>query len=133
MISVSNLIFSIRWIFVWKKDKLWISKYSKENSFNSIPVIAWLSLKSFFVEASDLAFLIKNLLLFWLVWGVNSCHGEDAQSATEMVKIACATAKEKELVKPDDNVIITAGVPFGNAGTTNLLRIAKVIANKDLT
>ena len=68
-----------------------------------------------------------------LVWGVNSCHGEDAQSATEMVKIACATAKEKELVKPDDNVIITAGVPFGNAGTTNLLRIAKVIANKDLT
>ena len=50
-----------------------------------------------------------------------------------MVKIACATAKEKELVKPDDNVIITAGVPFGNAGTTNLLRIAKVIANKDLT
>ena len=67
-----------------------------------------------------------------LVWGVNSCHGEDAQSVTEMVKIACMIAKEKELVKPDDNVIITAGVPFGNAGSTNLLRIAKVIADKDL-
>ena len=67
-----------------------------------------------------------------LVWGVNSCHGEDAQSATEMVKIACMIAKEKELVKPDDNVIITAGVPFGNAGSTNLLRIAKIIADKNL-
>ena len=65
-----------------------------------------------------------------LVWGVNSCHGEDAQSATEMVKIACMIAKEKELVKHDDNVIITAGVPFGNAGSTNLLRIAKIIEDK---
>ena len=35
--------------------------------------------------------------------------------------------KNKNLVKPDDIVIITAGVPFGNAGSTNLLRIAKII------
>ena len=40
--------------------------------------------------------------------------------------------KDKGLVKPDDNVIITAGVPFGNAGSTNLLRLAKIIADKDL-
>ena len=65
-----------------------------------------------------------------LVWGVNSCLGDDAQSATEMVKIACMIAKEKQLVKHDDNVIITAGVPFGNAGSTNLLRIAKIIEDK---
>jgi len=68
-----------------------------------------------------------------LVWGVNSCHGEDAQSASEMVKIACSIAKEKKLVEQDDNVIITAGVPFGNAGSTNLLRIAKIIEDKNLT
>ena len=68
-----------------------------------------------------------------LVWGVNSCHGEDAQSASEMVKIACSIAKEKKLVEKDDNVIITAGVPFGNAGSTNLLRIAKIIEDKNLT
>jgi len=35
-------------------------------------------------------------------------------------------------VKPDDNIIITAGVPFGNAGSTNLLRITKIIADKNL-
>ncbi len=68
-----------------------------------------------------------------LVWGVNSCHGEDAQSASEMVSIACSLAKEKKLVKQDDNVIITAGVPFGNAGSTNLLRIAKIIEDKKFT
>ena len=50
-----------------------------------------------------------------------------------MVKIACSVAKNKNLVHTDDSVIITAGVPFGNAGSTNLLRIAKIIADKDLT
>ncbi len=69
-----------------------------------------------------------------IVWGVNSCFStEDAENTTEMVKIACSVAKDNNLVQPDDNVIITAGVPFGNAGSTNLLRIAKIIADKDLT
>ena len=49
-----------------------------------------------------------------------------------MVNIACGIVKNKNLVKADDSVIITAGVPFGNAGSTNLLRIAKIIDDKDL-
>ena len=69
-----------------------------------------------------------------LFWGVNSCHtSEDAQNAQEMVNIACRIVKEKKLVSPGDNVVISAGVPFGSAGTTNLIRIAEIIANKDLT
>ena len=40
--------------------------------------------------------------------------------------------KNKKLVKPGDNVVISAGVPFGSAGTTNLLRLAEIIADKDL-
>ena len=69
-----------------------------------------------------------------LYWGVNSCYTkEDAQSAQEMVKIACTIVKNKYLVQPGDNVVISAGVPFGNAGTTNLLRLAEIIADKDLT
>ena len=69
-----------------------------------------------------------------IIWGVNSCYSnEDPENTTEMVKIACRLAKNKKLVNQDDNVIITAGVPFGNAGSTNLLRIAKIIANKNLT
>ena len=77
---------------------------------------------------------IKTSRKMQIVWGVNSCHSvQDAENTTEMVKIACRIAKNKKLVDADDNVIITAGVPFGNAGSTNLLRIAKIIADKDLT
>ena len=77
---------------------------------------------------------IKTSRKMQIVWGVNSCHSvQDAENTTEMVKIACRIAKNKKLVNADDNVIITAGVPFGNAGSTNLLRIAKIIADKDLT
>ena len=69
-----------------------------------------------------------------LLWGVYSSHSEqDAQNATEMVNIACTIIKEKNLAKPGDSIVITAGVPFGNAGSTNLLRIAKIIDDKDLT
>ncbi len=68
-----------------------------------------------------------------LYWGVNSCHcDEDAQNTQEMVKIACTVVKSKKLVSPGDSVVISAGVPFGSAGTTNLLRIAEIIADKDL-
>ena len=50
-----------------------------------------------------------------------------------MVKIACTLVKNKKLVNPGDSVVISAGVPFGSAGTTNLLRLAEIIADKDLT
>ncbi|SVA32121.1 uncharacterized protein METZ01_LOCUS84975, partial [marine metagenome] len=63
-----------------------------------------------------------------LVWGVHSCHTpQDAKNTTEMVSISCKIIKEKDLAKPGDSIVITAGVPFGNAGSTNLLRIAKII------
>ena len=41
--------------------------------------------------------------------------------------------KDKKIAIPGDSVVITAGVPFGNAGSTNLLRIAKIIDDKNLS
>ena len=77
---------------------------------------------------------IKTARKMQIAWGVNSCHSmQDAANTTEMVNIACRVVKNKNLVKADDSVIITAGVPFGNAGSTNLLRIAKIIEDKKLT
>tara|TARA_Y100000590_G_scaffold469832_1_gene660046 strand:- start:215 stop:1633 length:1419 start_codon:yes stop_codon:yes gene_type:complete len=61
-----------------------------------------------------------------IVWGVHSCVGDDAQNTREMVNNACKIIKEEGLGKIGDSVVITAGVPFGNAGSTNLLRIAKI-------
>ena len=69
-----------------------------------------------------------------ITWGVHSAYTEqDAKNTTEMVSIACTALKNKKLVKAGDTIVITAGVPFGNAGSTNLLRIAEIIDDKDLT
>ena len=77
---------------------------------------------------------IKTARKAQLAWGVYSSHTkEDAKNVTEMVSIACTTIKERKLAKSGDSIVITAGVPFGNAGSTNLLRIAKIIDDKDLT
>tara|TARA_B110000438_G_scaffold228513_1_gene223097 strand:+ start:226 stop:1674 length:1449 start_codon:yes stop_codon:yes gene_type:complete len=77
---------------------------------------------------------IKTARKTQLVWGVYSSHTkQDAQNTTEMVSIACKTIKEKKLADSGESIVITAGVPFGNAGSTNLLRIAKIIKDKDLT
>jgi pyruvate kinase len=76
---------------------------------------------------------VKTARKLQIAWGVHSCHGEDAQNTREMVANACILLKKNDLAKIGDSIVITAGVPFGNAGSTNLLRIAKIIADKDLT
>jgi pyruvate kinase len=43
-----------------------------------------------------------------------------------MVKIASEIALREEFAAPGDRIVITAGVPFGTPGATNILRIAWV-------
>ena len=42
-----------------------------------------------------------------------------------MVKKGCALARNEGYAKRGDVVVIAAGMPFGTAGTTNLLHIAR--------
>jgi pyruvate kinase len=60
-----------------------------------------------------------------LVWGVHAVHGEDAHNFADMVQRAQRTALREEIAKEGDRLVITAGVPFGTPGTTNILRIAR--------
>ena len=60
-----------------------------------------------------------------LVWGVHSVQTEDVSDVADMVEHACRCAREEGFAKPDDTVLISAGVPFGTPGATNLLRIAQ--------
>ena len=60
-----------------------------------------------------------------LVWGVHAVHGEDAHNFADMVQRAQRTALREEMAKEGDRLVIIAGVPFGTAGTTNILRIAR--------
>ncbi|PPR46660.1 MAG: Pyruvate kinase [Alphaproteobacteria bacterium MarineAlpha5_Bin9] len=75
---------------------------------------------------------IKTARKMQVCWGINSCHGEDAIDTKAMVSNACKIIKDKQIASPNDSIVITAGVPFGSGAGTNLLRIAKIIADKDL-
>jgi pyruvate kinase len=61
-----------------------------------------------------------------LVWGVHSVLTQEIADVNTMTDLACQTALEQGFAKAGDNVVIAAGVPFGQAGTTNLLRLATV-------
>ncbi|HAT30434.1 MAG TPA: pyruvate kinase [Janthinobacterium sp.] len=61
-----------------------------------------------------------------LVWGVHSSVGSDVHNVDQMVALACRTALKEGFARPGEHVAITAGMPFGEPGTTNLLRIAEV-------
>ena len=61
-----------------------------------------------------------------LVWGVHCVHTDDATGFTDMVERACAQALDAGHAAPGERIVITAGVPFGTPGTTNVLRIARV-------
>ncbi len=61
-----------------------------------------------------------------LVWGVHSAVTPDAKDFSEMVKGARKVAKAAKIGKRGDSLVITAGVPFGTPGGTNILRIANI-------
>ncbi|MEP2946509.1 MAG: pyruvate kinase, partial [Lentilitoribacter sp.] len=61
-----------------------------------------------------------------IVWGLHSVITEDATDLDDMVDRACKIAAEEEFAKTGDRIIITAGVPLGRSGATNMLRIAHI-------
>jgi pyruvate kinase len=61
-----------------------------------------------------------------LGWGVHCVETEDISSFSEMVGKACGIAHRDEFARPGQRVVVTAGVPFGTPGATNVLRIAWV-------
>jgi pyruvate kinase len=60
-----------------------------------------------------------------LVWGVHSVHTDDVADVTAMVENACQHARDAGFARPGDTILVSAGMPFGTPGTTNLLRIAQ--------
>ncbi|MDD3444160.1 MAG: pyruvate kinase [Zavarzinia sp.] len=59
-----------------------------------------------------------------LAWGLNCVVTPDVANFAEMVQSAGANAIEHEFARPGDRIVITAGVPFGTSGATNILRVA---------
>jgi pyruvate kinase len=61
-----------------------------------------------------------------LVWGTHCVETSDVSSFSEMVDKACRIALEEKFAEVGQRLVVTAGVPFGTPGSTNVLRIAWV-------
>ena len=56
-------------------------------------------------------------------WGVSPIIIGEKTNSDELFLDAANAAKEAGLVKTGDTVVLTAGVPLGISGTTNLMRV----------
>ncbi|WP_331372177.1 pyruvate kinase [Sinorhizobium chiapasense] len=61
-----------------------------------------------------------------VVWGLHCVVTEDAKDLDDMVNRACRIVAAEGFGKPGDRIIISAGVPLGTPGATNMLRIAYI-------
>ncbi|CDK99255.1 Pyruvate kinase [Magnetospirillum gryphiswaldense MSR-1 v2] len=61
-----------------------------------------------------------------LVWGAHCVPTQEVRSFAEMVQTAAKAAQDESFAHPGDRIVITAGVPFGCSGTTNILRVAEI-------
>lgn len=61
-----------------------------------------------------------------LLWGAHSVLSEDVHTYEEMVQHATELAVEEEFAQSRDLLVVVAGIPFAQAGTTNNLRVVSV-------
>jgi pyruvate kinase len=61
-----------------------------------------------------------------VLWGAHCVHTSDVKSFSDMVQKAARMAHREKIAEIGQRVVITAGVPFGTPGATNILRIAWV-------
>jgi len=61
-----------------------------------------------------------------LLWGAHSVLAEDIHTYEEMVARACAVAQAEEFARQGDLMVVVAGIPFAQAGTTNNLRVVHI-------
>ena len=58
-----------------------------------------------------------------LYWGVTPLEIAEAENTDELFEIAVETALKKGYIKKGDKVVITAGIPLGVSGKTNMIKV----------
>ena len=61
-----------------------------------------------------------------LVWGLHCVLTEDAKDLDDLSDRACRIAFQEGFAQPGQRIVVTAGVPLGTPGATNMLRVAFV-------
>jgi pyruvate kinase len=61
-----------------------------------------------------------------LLWGVHAVHSRDVGSFEEMVEKGKRMALRHQIAKGGDRIVLMAGIPFGTAGSTNVLHVVRL-------
>lgn len=70
--------------------------------------------------------LIETARYMSLVWGTHCVVISEIKRFSEMVEKAIKIAKSEEFANIGETLVMTAGVPIGTIGSTNILRVAQV-------
>ena len=65
-----------------------------------------------------------------LLWGVHAVHTRDVSSFEEMVEKGKRMVLRHQIAKGGDRVVLMAGIPFGKAGSTNVLHVVRLIGDE---
>jgi pyruvate kinase len=70
--------------------------------------------------------MIETARRLSLAWGLHCVHTEDAHDLDDVVERAAKIAFQEGFAREGERIVVTAGVPLGTPGATNLLRVAFV-------
>lgn len=73
---------------------------------------------------------VKTARRLGLLWGAHAVRTRDVSSFEEMVGKSKRMALRHSLAKGGDRIIVTAGVPFGTPGSTNVVHVARLIGDE---
>ncbi|HXS50664.1 MAG TPA: pyruvate kinase [Sphingomicrobium sp.] len=65
-----------------------------------------------------------------LLWGVHAVHSRDVGSFEEMVEKGKRMALRHQIAKGGERIVLMAGIPFGTAGSTNVLHVVRLIGDE---
>ena len=65
----------------------------------------------------------STLFQLLLVWGVLPVQVAEFDNTDDMVQVMVRAARQKGFVGLGDSVVLIAGIPFGSAGETNMLKV----------
>ena len=65
-----------------------------------------------------------------LLWGVHAVHTRDVASFEEMVEKGKRMTLRHQIAKGGDRIVLMAGIPFGTAGSTNVLHVVRLIGDE---
>jgi len=65
-----------------------------------------------------------------LLWGVHAVHSRDVASFEEMVEKGKRMALRHQIAKGGERIVLMAGIPFGTAGSTNVLHVVRLIGDE---